>query len=122
MSPDYQIPGRVPEDGVPRQAVADYWRERFSAEPYYDSSSDLIFDDYEPAYYLGYSARHQRTRADEVIEAYEQVEAELQSRWASEHAKSKLTWEQARSAVQRGWDESTALRQAHLDKGVPRGT
>ncbi|MGH8086713.1 MAG: hypothetical protein ACREPC_00460 [Stenotrophomonas sp.] len=48
MSPDYQIPGRVPEDGVPREAVSDYWRERFSAEPYYDS--EQTFEDYEPAY------------------------------------------------------------------------
>jgi len=50
------------------------------------------------------------------------VEAELQTRWAQEHGQSKLSWEQARNAVRRGWDESTALRQAHLDKGVPRGT
>jgi len=120
MSPDYQIPGRVPEDGVPREAVSDYWRERFSAEPYYESN--LAFEDYEPAYYLGYSSRHTRTRADEVIEAYEQVEAELESRWAREQATSKLTWAQARNAVRRGWDESTALHQSHLDKGVPRGT
>ena len=98
MSTDYQIPGRVPEDGVPRQAVSDYWRERFPSEPYYDNNQ--FFDDYEPAYQLGH-----RTRADDMIRAYEEVEAELQARWAQEH----------------GWDESTALRQAHLDKGVPRG-
>jgi hypothetical protein len=115
MSPDYQIPGRVPEDGVPRQAVSDYWRERFSAEPYYDQSQ--FFDDYEPAYQLGHYSR-----ADDIIRAYEEVEAELETRWAQERGKSKLTWAQARNAVRRGWDESTALRQAHLDKGVPRGT
>jgi len=120
MSPDYQIPGRVPEDGVPREAVSDYWRERFSAEPYYDS--EQTFEDYEPAYYLGHSARLGGTRADEIIQAYEQVETELESRWAREQATSKLTWAQARNAVRRGWDESTALHQAHLDKGVPRGT
>jgi hypothetical protein len=120
MSPDYQIPGRVPEDGIPRQAVSDYWRERFTAEPYYDSS--LQFDDYEPAYYLGYSSRLNRTRADDMIDAYEQVEAELESRWAREQPNSRLSWEQARTAVRRGWDESTALHLAHLDKGVPRGT
>lgn len=115
MSTDYQIPGRVPEDGIPRQAVSDYWRERFTSEPYYDNNQ--FFDDYEPAYQLGH-----RTRADDMIRAYEEVEAELQTRWAQEHGQSKLSWDQARNAVRRGWDESTALRQAHLDKGVPRGT
>lgn len=115
MSTDYQIPGRVPEDGVPRQAVSDYWRERFSAEPYYDNNQ--FFDDYEPAYQLGH-----HSRADDIIRAYEQVEAELETRWAQERGSSKLTWEQARNAVRRGWDESPSLRQAHLDKGVPRGT
>lgn len=115
MSTDYQIPGRVPEDGVARQAVSDYWRERFPSEPYYDQSQ--FFDDYEPAYQLGH-----RSRADDIIQAYEQVEAELQGRWAQERGNSKLSWEQARTAVRRGWDESTALRQAQLDKSVPRAT
>ncbi|AWH16193.1 hypothetical protein C1922_02055 [Stenotrophomonas sp. ZAC14D2_NAIMI4_7] len=99
MSPDYQIPGRVPEDSTPRQAVSDYWRDRYTAEPYYDES--LYFDDYEPAYQLGHSAR-----AQDIIRAYEDVERELEGRWAQERGKSRLEWAQARNAVRRGWEES----------------
>lgn len=102
MSPNYQIPGRVPDDGDQRQVVSNYWRERFSSEPYYDKNH--FFEDYEPAYQLGHSSR-----ADEIARAYEVVEAELESRWAQEHGKSKLTWQQAREAVRRGWEEATSV-------------
>lgn len=76
---EYQIPGRVPDDSTPRDAVSNYWRERYTAEPYYDDQ--LFFEDYEPAYRIGHAAR-----AQDMIRAYEQVEAELESRWASEPA------------------------------------
>jgi hypothetical protein len=49
------------------------------------------------------------------------VEAELESRWASERGKSRLEWAQARNAVRRGWEEAVNLDQ-RLDRGVPRGT
>ncbi|WP_329811088.1 hypothetical protein [Stenotrophomonas sp. SMYL8] len=114
MSPEYQIPGRVPDDSTPRDAVSNYWRERYTAEPYYDDQ--LFFEDYEPAYRIGHAAR-----AQDMIRAYEDMEAELESRWASERGRSQLEWAQARSAVRRGWEEAVNLDQ-RLDKGVPRGT
>jgi hypothetical protein len=102
MSTDYQIPGRVPEDGTPRQAVSDYWRDRYTSEPYYDNQ--LFFDDYEPAYQIGHTAR-----AQDIIRAYEEIEGELETRWAKERGKSRLEWAQARSAVRRGWEEAVNL-------------
>lgn len=117
MPTDYQIPGRVPEDGVPREAVTDYWRERYPSEPYYDSS--LAFDEYEPAYRLGH-----QSRAQDIIRAYEDVERDLETRWASERGQSRLEWTQARQAVKRGWEDALNVdpRLGHLDKGTPRGT
>lgn len=114
MSTDYQIPGRVPNDGVPRQAVSDYWRDRYSSEPYYDNQ--LFFDDYEPAYQLGHASR-----ADQITRAYEELERELETRWANERGKSRLEWQQARHAVRRGWEEALLL-DPRLDPGTPRGT
>jgi len=102
MSTDYQIPGRVPEDGTPRQAGSDYWRDRYTSEPYYDNQ--LFFDDYEPAYQIRHTAR-----AQHMIRAYEGIEGELESRWAKERGKSRLEWAQARSAVRRGWEEAVNL-------------
>ena len=102
MSTDYQIPGRVPSDGVPREAVSSYWKDRYTAEPYYDNQ--LFFDDYEPAYQMGHAAR-----AREMTQAYEQLERELETRWAAERGKSRLEWLQARAAVKRGWEEALLL-------------
>ncbi|AEM49699.1 hypothetical protein [Stenotrophomonas maltophilia] len=96
---EYQIPGRVPDDSTPRDAVSNYWRERYTAEPYYDDQ--LFFEDYEPAYRIGHAAR-----AQDMIRAYEEVERELESRWASERGRSRLDWAQARNAVRRGWEEA----------------
>lgn len=116
MSPDYQVPGRVPNDGVARQAVSDYWRERFSAEPYYDQNQ--FYDDYEPAYQIGHQAR-----ADDYIRAYEQVEAELESRWRDERGSSKLEWAQARAAVRRGWEQAATVDPyINRDRNGPHGT
>lgn len=41
-----------------------------------------------------------------MIRAYEQVEAELESRWANERGHSRLEWTQARNAVRRGWEDA----------------
>jgi len=99
MSPDYQIPGRVPEDGVQRQTFTDYWNERYKSEPYYDN--EMFFDDYEPAYRMGHESR-----AQQITRAYEEVERELQDRWLAERGKSRLEWERAQLAVRRGWDDA----------------
>ncbi len=44
-----------------------------------------------------------------MIRAYEEIEGELESRWAKERGKSRLEWDQARSAVRRGWEEAVNL-------------
>jgi len=91
---EYQIPGRVPDDSTPRDAISNYWRERYTDD-------QLFFEDYEPAYRIGHAAR-----AQDIIRAYEQVEAELESRWANERGRSRLDWAQARNAVRRGWEDA----------------
>ena len=114
MSPDYQIPGRVPEDGVQRQTFTEYWRERYSSEPYFDSNA--AFDEYEPAYRLGHESR-----AQQIARAYDEVERELEDRWLAERGTSRLEWERARLAVRRGWDEAL-LADPRLDTRTPGGT
>ncbi|WP_349984749.1 hypothetical protein ABRP17_010195 [Stenotrophomonas sp. WHRI 8082] len=113
MSPDYQIPGRVPDDGVQRDTFSTYWRERYPSEPYFDANS--AFDEYEPAYRLGH-----QSRAQDVIRAYEEVERELETRWAAERGESRLEWLQARHAVKRGWEDAL-LADPRLGKDPKRG-
>ncbi|MGV8961596.1 MAG: hypothetical protein ACOH1V_14635 [Stenotrophomonas sp.] len=112
MGSEFQIPGRVP-DRIDRQAVSRYWHERFSTESYYDSGDH--FEDFEPAYLAGHEAR-----VRDFGLAYEQVEAELERRWAQERGDSKLSWAQARHAARRGWEEATGADPL-LEPGKPRG-
>jgi hypothetical protein len=73
-----------------------YWRENYRNEPYYDSS--LTYDDYEPAYRMGYEAY-----GDRRGRRFEDVEPQLQGRWTSTKGRSRMDWERAKSAVRAGW-------------------
>lgn len=96
----YQIPGRTPEDADKDRAVAStYWREQFSAEPYYVDGDR--FEDYEAAYLAGHEARMR-----DFARAYEQVEAELHRDWDTRRGASSLSWSKARHAVRRAWDRA----------------
>lgn len=105
----YQIPGRTPDAGD-RAAVSRYWRERFSDEPYYGDGER--FEDYEPAYLAGHTAR-----VRDFNRAYEQVEAELHRDWDAQRGACSLAWSKARHAVRRAWDQA-----AQIERGVPRGS
>ena len=52
--PGYQVPGRAPVESFPDSG---YWNQQFRSEPYFLEGDS--YDDYEPAYRLGYQARHQ---------------------------------------------------------------
>ncbi len=72
-----------------------YWRQRFSNEPYYLSGRP--FEDYRPAYELGWSGP---TRSGDDFDA---VEPMLARNWERQRASSTLTWPQARPAARAAW-------------------
>lgn len=75
-----------------------YWQQHFMAQPYYRSG--LTYQDYQPAYRLGYQGY---TRYHGSGMSYDEVEPELQQRYEHERRSSWLSWEQARPAVRAGW-------------------
>ena len=77
-----------------------YWRDAYRERPYYDSA--LIYDDYRPAYELGY-----RTRAAIPEGSFEHAERRLSQDWAMARGESRLTWEQAKLAARDAWDRAT---------------
>ena len=91
--PGYQVPGRAPVESFPDSG---YWNQQFRSEPYFLEGDS--YDDYEPAYRLGYQGRGRY--ADRP---WEQAEAELRNDWESLKGQSRLTWEQARLASQAAW-------------------
>lgn len=85
-----------------------YWRGVVKTTPYYAETlviySDLDYDhDYEEAYRLGYSKRHNYSPETR----FEDVENELQREWEITEKKSRLSWNEAKHAVKDAWERVT---------------
>ena len=78
-------------------AAQAYWRNSYTGESYYEPGHS--FEDYAPAYELGWSSRAQ-AGDDRDFDAAEQ---DMQRAWESHRAASRLTWEQARAAMRAAW-------------------
>ncbi|MEO8742159.1 MAG: hypothetical protein ABI365_03110 [Lysobacteraceae bacterium] len=74
-----------------------YWRVAHVREPYYNSNYN--FDDYGPAYKLGYESRDKSG----VKIWDEQQEVLLHKEWESSRGLSRLSWDEARKAARAGW-------------------
>ena len=73
-----------------------YWRSIFKDQPYYVRG--LEYQDYSPAYRVGYTGPLRRGGN------YPSVEAALREDWNRVKDRSRLTWEQARPALRAAWE------------------
>jgi uncharacterized protein (TIGR02284 family) len=87
--------GKAVAEGVNPTQEADYWRANYTKESYY--SPGRAYEDYAPAYEMGWSGRADRG-AD--FDAYEQ---DLATEWESRRGTSSLDWADARPATQAAW-------------------
>ena len=76
-----------------------YWSESYRGTPYY--TSGMTYDDYRPAYGLGYTARGRHTGT------FEEAERQLAQDWNATKGASRLTWDRARVAARDAWDRTT---------------
>ncbi|MGI4777872.1 MAG: ferritin-like domain-containing protein [Janthinobacterium lividum] len=90
--------GKAVAEGVNPTAEETYWRENFSNERYVESGR--TYDDYGPAYELGWSGRAQRGTD------FDTVEPALASEWASRRGASSLGWADARPASRAAWERA----------------
>ena len=74
-----------------------YWREQYLSQPYYDAT--LTFDDYLPAYRLGYEG-YDRYRGRD----FDEVSQELRNEYDAGRGNGRLAWERAKDAVRAAWD------------------
>ena len=74
----------------------NYWRGKFASEPY--SASGRTYDDYAPAYQLGYSSLV-KYGGD-----YGASEDRLESDWDRVKGASRLTWNEAQQATRAAWE------------------
>jgi len=73
-----------------------YWHAAYSGERYY--SPPFGYEDYAPAYCVGYIGCAQYGGS------FEEAEASLRANWERIKGDSRLTLEQARFAMRAAWD------------------
>jgi hypothetical protein len=82
-----------------------YWREAYRREPYY--RPDCTYEDYSPAYRVGYTAPVRRQGE------FAQLEGELKNDFQQVRGRSRLHWEEARQAAWAAWRRVTAGEHPH---------
>jgi hypothetical protein len=83
-----------------------YWRRAFKDEPYYQP--ELAYDDYSPAYRVGYTGPLRRDGSFSMLEEL------LREDWDRVKGRSRLAWPQARLAIRAAWDR-VAERAEHTE-------
>lgn len=93
---------------VDAQAEDAYWRRTFWRERYY--SAGLDYEDYAPAYCVGYIG-YAQYGGD-----YDDAERSLWANWERIKGDSRLSMDQARQAMRAAWDRMAAPKPLHLVK------
>lgn len=99
-------------NGVARSVNHDhedaYWREAHSGETYF--RPEHTFDDYEPAYRLGYTSRSKYESG-----TFDQYEPAFRNDWDAVKGNSRLEWDDARHAARAAWHRVERAIQGDLD-------
>lgn len=88
---------------MPKEEEA-FWLEHYRHEPYFVPGRG--FDQYYPAYLLGWRACCQQPRQEAM--RFESLEPELRRHWPAHCGGSLLDWSQVRGAVKAAWRRSMA--------------
>ena len=88
------LAGKGVAEAVNPTAEEAYWRDNYAGRPYY--VTDRTFDDYSPAYSLGYSSVGR-------YKSYDEAERNLSNDWERVKGKSRLGWEEAKHATRDAW-------------------
>lgn len=76
-----------------------FWHTQYRFEPYFVTGRS--FDQYYPAYQLGWEAA-QQSRGETAD--FETLDRELNQRWLTQHDSSLLSWGQVKLAVKAAWE------------------
>jgi hypothetical protein len=88
--------GKAVAESIDPTVEDAYWSENHARQEWADSS--LSYDDYRPAYRLGWEGAGRRPGA-----RYDDAEPELEARWESAKGTSRLQWDRAKHAARAGW-------------------
>jgi uncharacterized protein (TIGR02284 family) len=105
--------GKKAAEALDPTAEEAWWRDNYKREPYYENSRS--FDDYAPAYRLGFLS-HNRPH-----ETFEERESDLQAQWERRKEGSTLSWPQARAASRAAWDRAGRYERGGYVTGTGAG-
>jgi uncharacterized protein (TIGR02284 family) len=104
------LAGKGAAEAVNPTAEEAYWRENYTREPYYQDG--FAFDEYAPAYRLGFNGRSR------YVGEWDDVEPRFASDWSTANAGSTLAWPQAQHATRAAWTRVTETTRAAQNAGV----
>ncbi|MEO5916267.1 MAG: hypothetical protein ABIS50_18660 [Luteolibacter sp.] len=82
--------------GIDPEAEEAYWQRRYRDEPYYES--EYTFDDYGPAYKMGWQLYSPHV-------SFDASEKAMSDDWGKGRGVSKLDWPKARHAAKASWEK-----------------
>jgi len=103
------LAGKAVAEHFDPTAEEAYWRDAYAREPYYQS--DMTYDDYDPAYRLGWESRGRYAGR-----RFEEVETDLGRDYESRRGKSRLSWDKARHATRSAWDRVERAMPGDFDR------
>jgi hypothetical protein len=90
------LAGHAVGEVVDPTAEDAHWRSTYENEPY--RASGYGYEDYGPAYKLGYEGRSRYPGR-----TYSDAEADLASDWEASKGESRLAWQDAKHATRAAW-------------------
>jgi hypothetical protein len=91
--------GKAIADHINPEVENDYWKTNYSSRSYVTSGSS--YDDYGPAYRLGYE-RYPEYRG----RGFEEVEPEFERHWNATRGNSRLAWHEAKHATRDAFERA----------------
>ena len=90
------------------EAQEAFWHTQYTFEPYFVAGRG--FDQYAPAYLLGWQAGREQGDSQQGSPSFESQENELRARWLQAHGSSLLDWAQVKAAVKAAFRRTVALQ------------
>lgn len=97
------LAGKAAAEAVNPTAEDAYWRDAYQREPYY--SAGRSYDDYRPAYEMGWS-----TAGTAAPGGFESLEPTMAERWQARQATGGLGWNDARPAARAAYERASQRR------------
>lgn len=88
--------GKSVGHAIDRTAEAAHWQAAHTAQPY--AKSEFGYEDYAPAYQLGYNSRGRYQ-----TQSFDTVQDEMKGEWDRNRGNSRLSWEDAMPATRAAW-------------------